>query len=159
MGAAARRTDPDAFTRELAEALEPLVAAVEDPQGLAVQAAQGMKVPHLLGAGHAALDDGDRHARAVLPQQAQVLHRARRLAHLDGQALLLQFLGVLLGIAEVGAVPAAAREDDLAGRRRLDEHHVRRDQRRQAKREDPDPGGELTRRRRLRAGRRRDRPR
>ena len=89
VGAAARRTDADAFARELTEALEPLVAAVEDPQGLVVQAAQGMELLHLFGAGHAALDDRDRHARVFLPQQAQVLHRARRLAHLDGQALLL----------------------------------------------------------------------
>ncbi len=100
VGTAARRTDTDAFARELTEALEPLVAAVEDPQGLAVQAAQGIKVLYILGAGHAALNDGDRHARVFLPQQAQVLHRARRLAHLDGQALLSQFLGVFLGIAD-----------------------------------------------------------
>ena len=86
------------------EAVEPLFAAVEDPQGLAVQAAQGVDVLDVLGAGHAALDDGDRHARVFLPQQAQVLHRARRLAHLDGQAILPQLLGVFPGIAEIGPV-------------------------------------------------------
>ncbi len=89
------------FARELTETLKPLVSAVENPQGLVVQAAQGIVLRYVLVAGYAALDDGDRHARVFLAQQPQVLHRTRSLAHLNGQAVFLQFLRVLLGISEV----------------------------------------------------------
>jgi hypothetical protein len=120
-GAAPRGSDQDALALEVGEPLDRDAGAVEHPQRLEGDAADGHGARRIPGRGEPALHEGGVHAGGRVRQRLQVGEGAGRLAHLELHAVALEERPVALGVAMVGAARGRRRDDERVGRRRIGE--------------------------------------
>src|SRR5690606_23219261 len=119
--AAAGRPHGDALATQLVQAVDGLVAAIKDPQGLDEGPAEGDDLRGALAVGDPSLEESDADVGIRLLQQRDVFAGAPGGSNLDRDAIALQQLGITPAEREIGAGRTARGDDDPLRRRRLGE--------------------------------------
>ena len=118
-GAAALGPDGNSAPRQLRESFQGPGAAVEDPQGLVVEAGQGDQAGLGGGVPHPGLDEAG--VDRSFPQQPQILHRPGGRPDLQLHPFPRQQAAVLQGEAVVGSPGHARSQDEALRGSRLDQ--------------------------------------
>jgi hypothetical protein len=113
------QVDRDAASAQIGKTGDAGVRAGKNPYGLVIEAGKGPEVRRVGGRARAALHEG--HVGLSCLEKADVLDRADSLAYGRGDALAGQQGSILLAVVEVRAGLGPGRNDDMAGRRGLDE--------------------------------------